>query len=353
MNYPGYSYDEIARIVAYAISDGNCENGCRRFTDEFQKAAPPTRTVREWKKRFMETLSVHPNSRAPLSNSKAIPQIKKDLIVTSMGDATCTTQRDAARQFNVSLSSVNRIIKSSDVRHFKYKIVQELKETDKPKRLAFCTLILEKQLQDPRWAERIMFSDEATCHLNGTINIHNLYYYSHHNEHRILEKACRSPSVTVWAMVSYDGRLRYRTLFDTMNSDRYCDILNDIVFPTLESVRYNNYVYQQDGASVHWALSVRDLLTHRLPNRWIGRSGPIEWPPRSPDLSINDFYLWAHMRDVIYRTPRAESLQELAQRIELFLNNIDLETIKKTYKCFVRRCTRCVEQNGHHIEHIL
>ena len=268
-----------------------------------------------------------------------------------MGDGRCSSQRVASSQYNVSLSSVNRVLHSAGMHKFKYKIVQELKLDDIPKRLTFCRLVLNKQLEDGRWPQRIMFSDEASLHLNGMLNTHNMFYYSHHNEHRILEKPLRSPAVTVWAMIAYDGRLKYRTMLQTMNSERYTDILNEIVLPAMESVRYHNYLYQQDGASVHWATSVRNLLNERLPNRWIGRSGPIEWPPRSPDLSINDFYLWSHMREVVFRHPRAETLGELVQRIEHFLQNINLETIRHAYINFVRRCERCVEENGHHFEH--
>ncbi len=112
-------------------------------------------------------------------------------------------------------------------------------------------------------------------------------------------------------MIPSDARLRYKILFNTMTSERYCEILDDIVLPTLNNVRYNQYFYQQDGASVHWANSVRTKLDENLTNRWIGRSGPIAWPPRSPDLTINDFWLWGYLRDTVYRDPRPNTLEEL------------------------------------------
>jgi len=33
-----------------------------------------------------------------------------------------------------------------------------------------------------------------------------------------------------------------------------------------------------------YARIVRMFLNQRFPNRWIGRGGPVLWPPRSPDL---------------------------------------------------------------------
>jgi len=45
-----------------------------------------------------------------------------------------------------------------------------------------------------------------------------------------------------------------------------------------------------DGAPGHWAKDVRDLMDINFPDKWIGRGGPIPWPPRSPDLTPPDFF---------------------------------------------------------------
>ena len=52
----------------------------------------------------------------------------------------------------------------------------------------------------------------------------------------------------------------------------------------------------QDGAPPHWStIIVRDWLNEKLPNRWIGRGTDTDlnpkWPPRSPDLTLCDFFL--------------------------------------------------------------
>ncbi|GFX98398.1 uncharacterized protein TNCV_4001671 [Trichonephila clavipes] len=59
----------------------------------------------------------------------------------------------------------------------------------------------------------------------------------------------------------------------------------------------NNFIWQQDGAPPHWHFSLRDWLNIPVPNQWIGLKEPpdktcIAWPPRSPDLTPCDFYLW-------------------------------------------------------------
>ena len=38
-------------------------------------------------------------------------------------------------------------------------------------------------------------------------------------------------------------------------------------------------------------------------NRWIGHDEPICWPPRSPDLTPLDFFLWGYVKDHVSATP--------------------------------------------------
>ena len=36
---------------------------------------------------------------------------------------------------------------------------------------------------------------------------------------------------------------------------------------------------------------------------WIEREGPTLWPPRSPDITPLDFFLWGYVRDKVFSTP--------------------------------------------------
>jgi len=51
----------------------------------------------------------------------------------------------------------------------------------------------------------------------------------------------------------------------------------------------SNIIFQHDGAPAHNAHIIRDYLIAQFQNRWLGY-GPIEWPPRSPDLTSLDFF---------------------------------------------------------------
>ena len=61
--------------------------------------------------------------------------------------------------------------------------------------------------------------------------------------------------------------------------------------------------FQHEGAAAHCARQVREHLTANYNDRWIGRGGPVAQPPRSPDLTPVDFFLWIHIKTLIYMSP--------------------------------------------------
>ncbi|GBN15366.1 hypothetical protein AVEN_244276-1 [Araneus ventricosus] len=46
----------------------------------------------------------------------------------------------------------------------------------------------------------------------------------------------------------------------------------------------------------------------------VGNGGFQEWPPRSPDLTPMDFFLWRYVKQHVYATP-PPTLQDLQRRI--------------------------------------
>ena len=53
MNYDGYNNEEIAYVVAFAVAHESCEEARRLFEDKYGRAAPPVRTIGDWRTRFI------------------------------------------------------------------------------------------------------------------------------------------------------------------------------------------------------------------------------------------------------------------------------------------------------------
>nr|CAH7741655.1 unnamed protein product [Callosobruchus chinensis] len=111
--------------------------------------------------------------------------------------------------------------------------------------------------------------------------------------------------------------------------------------------------FQQDGCPAHYAHSVREYLDEEFPGRWIGRSGPISWPARSPDLNPLDFFYWGEVKEKVY-FKAIESEFELRERIAEaaeFVNNGRFA--RKIARSLLKRCRDCIATEGRHFEHLL
>lgn len=62
-------------------------------------------------------------------------------------------------------------------------------------------------------------------------------------------------------------------------------------------------LFQQDGVTSHTVRVSVDVIWLLLHNHIISRNGDSSWPPRSPDLSACDFFMWALQLQSIHPSP--------------------------------------------------
>jgi hypothetical protein len=70
---------------------------------------------------------------------------------------------------------------------------------------------------------------------------------------------------------------------------------------------------QENGAPLHFSHHVRNHLDREMVGRWTDRDGPIACPPRSPDLTPMDLFLWGYMKNIDYKV-KINDLQHLKAR---------------------------------------
>lgn len=113
-------------------------------------------------------------------------------------------------------------------------------------------------------------------------------------------------------------------------------------------------LFQQDGAPPHFCRAVRQYLDEQYPDRWIGRAGPIQWPPRSPDLTPLDYFLWGYIKEIVYQHPLQEEEECRRRIIAAFASlNQDEAMIRRAVGNLARRANLVLERNGRHIEQFL
>ncbi|GFX85547.1 hypothetical protein TNCV_3717181 [Trichonephila clavipes] len=84
--------------------------------------------------------------------------------------------------------------------------------------------------------------------------------------------------------------------------------------------------FQQDGATCHTARATIDLLKDTFGDRLISRFGPVNWPPKSCDLTPLDYFLWGYVKSLVY-ADRPQTLDHLEDNICRVIANIRCQVI--------------------------
>ena len=97
--------------------------------------------------------------------------------------------------------------------------------------------------------------------------------------------------------------------------------------------------YQQDGATCHTSdASMREIGSF-FQDRIISKT---LWPPRSPDLTSADSFLWGLLKGKVYKnTPRTIKQLKDAMRQEIQAVNID--TLGKAFQNLEKRIQVCLD----------
>lgn len=191
---------------------------------------------------------------------------------------------------------------------------------------------------------------------DGYFNSRNCHYYNQENPHRKWEFNHQNRfSVNVWVGIIKNWVIGSIILPRRLNRDQFLNILENEISNEINNLplaTLRNMWIQLDGAPPHFAAPVRNWLNEQYPNRWIGRNGPVSWPPRSPDLTPLDFFLWSHVKALVYQTP-VHNEEELILRIRNALTTVTPEMLTQVQVSTRRRLELCLENQGHQFEQFL
>jgi len=100
-------------------------------------------------------------------------------------------------------------------------------------------------------------------------------------------------------------------------------------------------------------ISVRSLsqyLSHKFPNRWNGRGGAQNWPPRSPDQNPLDYHVWGYMKATLF-AHKVNTREELLQGILSAARSINNAAVfRKITSSLLTRVRTCIQANRGHFE---
>jgi hypothetical protein len=123
------------------------------------------------------------------------------------------------------------------------------------------------------YLQRVMFTDEATFHINGCVNCYNCRIWGSQELNESFEYERDTPKVNVCCGLPQDRMVGPLFFVErTTTGEIYLDLLQQFVFPQVDEIERENatgVVFQQDGVLLHFSLQVRLAMNARFPNRWI------------------------------------------------------------------------------------
>lgn len=265
--------------------------------------------------------------------------------------------REGEEVIGISKSKIHRVLKKYKFKSYiEGRLVQKLLPGDDERRRIFCNEIERLIREDQYFLNNIIWSDETNFSNNGMYNRHNNRIWSRENPLRIRETNNQVRfSFNCWCGIVNNRVLLVHFYQGHLNTERYLEILEILrneINNNLPVAERQNLIFQQDGAPAHNSHRTRDYLNEHF-RPWIGTNGQTKWPPRSPDLTPLDFFLWGYVKNLVYKNTY-ESVNELQTELKRIILNIHHSKIKKaTGSEIIKRVQLCIQQEGRHFEHLI
>lgn len=347
-----YTPQEYANMhYIYGECRGNGRAAARLYRERYPRATryPDHRVI----------INVHrslcdgrfPNQVA--GEGRPVNDFIRDEVLEAVSANPSISVRGIEADTGIPKSTAHSILQKEEYHPYHVQRVQSLLPRDYPSRVAFCETILQKHREDENFIDKILWSDESTFKKDGYMNLHNLHEWHVENPHLMREDRSQYRfKVNMWTGILCGNIIGPFEMPENLTGESYLNFLqNDL--PNLLEETPPDMWFQHDGCPAHFRVSVREFLDEQYPNRWIGRSGTIPWPARSPDLNPLDFFFWGTMKELVYAKPIndiADLREKITQAVQVIRQKSYSRNIKRS---FLRRVRACIAAGGQHFEHLL
>ncbi|GFT82690.1 putative DD41D transposase [Trichonephila clavipes] len=113
-------------------------------------------------------------------------------------------------------------------------------------------------------------------------------------------------------------------------------MITNFFIPELNNHDVQELWFRQDGATCHTAHATIDLMKDTFGDRLISRFGPVNWPPRSCDLTPLDYFLWGYVKSLVY-ADKPQTLDHLEDNIRLVIADIRPQMLEKVIENWTSR----------------
>ncbi|GFW62735.1 uncharacterized protein TNCV_2624981 [Trichonephila clavipes] len=175
----------------------------------------------------------------------------------------------------------------------------------------------------PDFHKRILLNDEAHFWLNGYVNKQNCRIWSEANPQVYVETPLHPEN---WLFGALYGLVESFFKNDQSMVDPYFILKKRC--PSCGKTA--QHVTQLS------ARATIDLLKDTFGDRLISRFGPVNWPPRSCDLTPLDYFLWGYVKSLVY-ADKPQTLDHLEDNIRRVIADIRPQMLGKVIENWTSR----------------
>ncbi|GFX11972.1 uncharacterized protein TNCV_2997561 [Trichonephila clavipes] len=215
----------------------------------------------------------------------------------------------------------------------------------------------KKEYELEKCVNKINRHSQAHFWLNGYVNKQNCHIWSEANPQVYVETPIHSEKLTVWCALWAGGIIGPYFKNDeghnvTVNGDRYRAMITNFFIPELNNHDVQELWFQQDGATCLTARATIDLLKDTFGDRLISRFEPVNWPPRSCDLTPLDYFLWGYVKSLVY-ADKPQTLDHLEDNIRRVIADIRPQMLEKVIENWTSRLDYIRASRGSHMPEII
>jgi hypothetical protein len=236
---------------------------------------------------------------------------------------------------NVSKSTVQRHLKRCAYKYKKAKNQIILSKQHKAARLRIITAWLS---QNHEW-ELTIFSDEKRFSMDGPDDWQTYVPISDVVVRQ--KRQCRGGGIMVWLMCLPSGLLSFRVIEGKFNSQRYINLLQEMIVPIMKLNYGSNFFFQEDNCAIHKSRQVKEFMSKSKIN-------VIEWPSKSPDINMVED-IWSMISNHVYDGEQFQYKADLIKKVTSCIHDINQykrHLIKNLYASYRKRLIDVVVKKG-------